>query len=161
MCIGAVGGVASGYVLAKLLGEDYTLSDAAADAASGAVGAGLASRLSRLGRAVDGVVTISRSRFPQAAAHIDDAQRAGHPSVLTLDRAGAAARRRDALKGTKARKSLDRDEYPPAMSLEGGRGSSVRHINPADNRGAGACVGAQCRALPDGARVQIQITPEG
>lgn len=35
-------------------------------------------------------VVISRSRHPQAAAHIDAAQRQGQPSVLHIDRGGAS-----------------------------------------------------------------------
>lgn len=86
----------------------------------------------------------------------EDAQAAGQPTTLTIDRAGAAARRREALSGTPARSGLDRDEYPPAMFREGGRGASVRHIDPSDNRGAGACIGAACRGLPNGSTVTIQ-----
>jgi YD repeat-containing protein len=41
------------------------------------------------------------------------------------------------------------------LPAEGGRGASVRPISPSDNRGAGACVGAQCRGLPDGTRIRI------
>ncbi len=102
------------------------------------------------------LIKISRSRYPESAAHIEDAQAAGQPTTLTIDRAGAAARRREALSGTPARSGLDRDEYPPAMFKEGGRGASVRHIDPSDNRGAGACIGAACRGLPDGSTVNIQ-----
>ena len=50
-----------------------------------------------------------------------------------------------------------RDEFPPAMFREGGQDSFVKHISPCDNRGAGACIGAQCRGLPDGARVRIDV----
>jgi RHS repeat-associated protein len=100
-------------------------------------------------------VTVSRGRFPEAAKHIDDAIAAGKPNVLTVDRAGASSRRRDALSGTSTKKGTDRDEFPPAMFKEGGQGSSVRHIDPKDNRGAGACIGAQCRNLPDGSSVRI------
>lgn len=39
---------------------------------------------------------------------------------------------------------------------EGGKGASVRPINPSDDRGAGACIGAQCRGLPDGTSVIIK-----
>lgn len=28
---------------------------------------------------------------------------------------------------------------------------------PSDNRGAGACIGAQCRGLPNGAKVRIDV----
>ncbi|MEP0068922.1 RHS repeat-associated core domain-containing protein [Pyruvatibacter sp.] len=104
-----------------------------------------------------GTVRVSRSRHPEAARHIDDAIAAGHPSTLTVSRAGASARRREALSGTRPSRSTDRDEYPPAMFREGGKGSSVRNINPADNRGAGACIGRQCSRYPDGSTVKIEV----
>ena len=56
-----------------------------------------------------------------------------------------------------ARTPLQLDEYPPAMFREGGQGSSVRPVTPRDNRGAGACIGNQCRGLPDGTRVRIVV----
>lgn len=43
------------------------------------------------------------------------------------------------------------------MFQEGGQGSSVRHISPSDDRGAGACIGAQCRELPNGTKVRIDV----
>lgn len=58
-CVGAVTNVAAGWAIAKLTGSDYTLKNAAVDAAAGAAGVGLASRLSKLRRlagAVDDVV---------------------------------------------------------------------------------------------------------
>lgn len=100
-------------------------------------------------------VVVDKAKYPQSARHIEDAQNAGHPSVLTVDRSGAAARRRAAQRGTPTKSGLDRDEYPPAMTSEGGAGSSVRHIDPGDNRGAGASIGAQCRSVPDGARIRV------
>lgn len=103
-------------------------------------------------------VAISRSRFPQSAAHIDDAVRAGKPNTLTIDRKGAAANRRESLRGTDRVPGKDRDEFPPAMTREGGAGASVRPIKPSDNRGAGACIGAQCRGLPDGSKIRIRTT---
>jgi hypothetical protein len=103
-------------------------------------------------------VNVSKSRFPQSAQHIEDAQAAGKPSTLTIDRGGAAARRRQSLSGTEKKPGLDRDEYPPAMFSEGSQGASVRPIAPGDNRGAGACIGAQCRGLPDGSRVEVKVT---
>jgi hypothetical protein len=79
----------------------------------------------------------------------------GQPDVLTIDRGGAKGRRADAMAGQKVVPGQDRDEYPPALTAEGGRGASVRPISPSDNRGAGACIGAQCRGLPDGTRIRI------
>ena len=104
-------------------------------------------------------VGVSRSRYPQSAQHIDDAQRAGRPSTLTVDRAGASGRRAEALRGRGTRRGLDRDEYPPAVFREGGSGSSVRHINPGDNRGAGASIGNQLRGVADGQRVKVKVVP--
>ncbi|MCE0829060.1 NucA/NucB deoxyribonuclease domain-containing protein [Buttiauxella sp. A2-C2_NF] len=102
------------------------------------------------------VITINRDKYPESSKHIEDAQAAGQPTVLTIDRSGAAQRRRDSLKDTSPVKGMDRDEYPPAMFNEGGTGSSVRPIKPSDNRGAGSCIGAQCRNLPDGTSVIIK-----
>lgn len=105
-------------------------------------------------------IFVSKKRFPESARHIEDAQKAGAPKTLTVDRAGAAERRRAAMKGKKPEKGMDRDEYPPAMTMEGGEHASVRAIPSADNRGAGACIGAQCRGVPDGGRIQIDIAEE-
>ncbi|MDV6333224.1 RHS repeat-associated core domain-containing protein, partial [Asticcacaulis sp. 201] len=102
-------------------------------------------------------VTVSAAKYPQSAQHISDAVAAGKPSVLTIDRAGAAANRTAALKRVAPVAGKDRDEYPPAMFEEGGQGASVRHIDPSDNRGAGSCIGQQCRSLPDGTKVKITV----
>jgi hypothetical protein len=104
-------------------------------------------------------VNVSRSRYPESAQHIEDAQAAGHPKVVTIDRGGAAARRQESLRGVPTRPNLDRDEYPPAMFREGGAGASVRHIDPSDNRGAGSSIGHQARDLPDGSKVKIRVVP--
>jgi RHS repeat-associated protein len=47
-CVGAVAGVATGFLIAKLTGADYGLKDAAVDAALGAVGGGIVSKLDKL-----------------------------------------------------------------------------------------------------------------
>ena len=103
-------------------------------------------------------VNISRSKYPESAAHIEDAQAAGHPEVLTIDRGGADANRAASLKDHPVVPDKQRDEYPPAMFEEGGAGASVRPITPRDNMGAGACIGNQCRGLSDGDKVRIKIT---
>ena len=104
------------------------------------------------------VITIDGDRYPESAQHIYDAQQAGHPNILTIDREGATRNRRDSLKGTKTIEGLDRDEYPPAMFEEGGAGASVRYINPSDNRGAGSCIGAGCRELDNGDKIILDTT---
>ena len=102
-------------------------------------------------------VRISRSLYPEAAQVIDDAIAQGKPRELEIARAGRMARRREALQGTTPVPGLDRDEYPPAMFSEGGRGAFVRPISRSDNRGAGACIGAQCRPYSDGTVVLIEL----
>ena len=102
-------------------------------------------------------IEVSRGRYPESAKHIQDAQNASHPKQLTIDRAGAKERRAESLRGKEKQVDSDRDEYPPAMFKEGGKGASVRNIPPSDNRGAGACIGNQCRGLPDGATVEIEV----
>lgn len=55
-CVGALTGVATGWAIAALTGSDYGWKDAAADAALGAVGAGLASKAGVLGKMAFGKV---------------------------------------------------------------------------------------------------------
>lgn len=102
-------------------------------------------------------VYIDPNKHPEAAAHAQDAQAGGAPDTLTIDRAGASGRRAEALKGTSPQAGADRDEYPPAVTQEGGRGSSVRPISPSDNRGAGGSFGQQIKTLPDGSQIQVIV----
>jgi RHS repeat-associated protein len=102
-------------------------------------------------------VVVDAAKHPESAAHIQDAQAAGQPSTLTVDRGGAQGRRQEALGDTPTQPGKDRDEYPPAMFQEGGQGASVRPVSPSDNRGAGACIGNQCRELADGAKVEVKV----
>jgi RHS repeat-associated protein len=110
-------------------------------------------------------VTISRSKSPAAAQHIDDAQAAGQPDVVTLDRSGtqgaarAAARGRAATRGLPTNSITDNDEYPPKCCAEGGAGSSVRPIPRSDNRSGGGQLSSQTRTLPDGTKVKIKTGP--
>jgi hypothetical protein len=121
-------------------------------------GAGQGIVQKEIGRLFDKVAKLSRGKHPETAAHITDAQAAGKPSILTIDRPGTAAQRQISLRGQPKVPNKDLDEYPPAMFKEGGSGASVRPISPRDNRGAGACIGNQCRPLPNGARVKIEVT---
>lgn len=107
-------------------------------------------------------VTLSKQRHPQTARHVLDAQRRGQPSILTLERSGAAARRRQALRDVGRRdwphqRGLDRDEYPMAMTREGGANADVRFIGAGDNRGAGRTIARQLRGSTDGTRFRVQV----
>jgi len=105
----------------------------------------------------DYVLTLDRSVYPQAFGHISDAIKAGHPSIITIQRAMAVQNRRDSLRGIPTKKGFDRDEYPMAMMGEGGKGASVRYINPKDNQGAGSSVGHALTNLPDGTKIKIEV----
>jgi RHS repeat-associated protein len=119
--------------------------------------------LARLGQLIRGEraavteVRVSRSAHPESAAHIERAQAAGHPRRLTVDRNAANANRRDSLRGMPRRRGFDRDEYPPAMTREGGRGASRQHVRSGDNRGAGASIRHQCRNVPNGGGIIIKV----
>lgn len=102
-------------------------------------------------------VTLSRARHGEAAEHVADAIAAGKPSILTIERAGAAANRRAATGGIAKVPGRQLDEYPPAMFKEGGKGASVRPISPHANTSAGACIGNACRGLRDGERIRIEV----
>ena len=52
---------------------------------------------------------------------------------------------------------LDRDEFPMAMFKEGGKGASVRYIDPSDNRGAGSSIAHALSGYDDGTRVKIVV----
>ena len=80
---------------------------------------------------------------------------------MTIDRGGASARRKASLKDVDTVPGFDRDEYPPAMSKEGGKGASVKLIKPSDNRGSGASISSQLRKYPNGTKYRIIITDEG
>ncbi|MFJ8043911.1 hypothetical protein ACIRBX_25765 [Kitasatospora sp. NPDC096147] len=117
----------------------------------------------------DAEMVIPRSRYPESADHIEQAQqgqiwrgdrsRQGppKPSILTIDRPGADDNRDDSLRGIATRPPDDRDEYPPAMYKEGGKGASVKYIPSSDNTGSGSSMGSAVRGLPEGARVRVRV----
>ena len=106
-------------------------------------------------------VVIQRSKHPEAASHIEHAQKNGQPTVLHMDWPGAPDR------GTAATGSVslkhkpaphfERDDYPSAMTKKGGHNANVRYINPHDNRGAGSSMRAQTHDLPDGSKIRVVV----
>jgi Subtilase family/Domain of unknown function (DUF4114)/Bacterial SH3 domain len=130
-------------------------------------------------------IEIPASNFPNYSLHVATAQSAGKPIVLTVAQDGKnPKRRRRALrpykyrqqklgnigvygaKGQQAQKyysgvdSTDMDEYPPAMFLEGGKGSSVFSIPSDENQEIGRLI---YQNLKDGNfyknGVKVKITP--
>jgi hypothetical protein len=102
-------------------------------------------------------VYVDPAKHPDSAGHVQDAQGAGQPDTLTIDRAGASARRDQATSGHPTQPGTDRDEYPPAATAEGGRGASVRNIQSGDNRGSGASLGQQIKDLADGTTIKVNV----
>ena len=104
-------------------------------------------------------VQLSISHYPETTDHYMDAIDAGEAALLHIDRENAELHRSQSLANFPPRTGFDRDEYPPAMSEEGGYGADVRYIDPADNRGAGSVMG---NALEDWCEEQpfrIDFTP--
>jgi hypothetical protein len=89
------------------------------------------------------VVDLNDDKHNEVIDHAFDARRAGHPRILHIRRLEAKANRRASLRGIPTKKGFDRDEYPPAISDEGGKGASVRYIKSVENRSAGALMGRQ------------------
>lgn len=102
-------------------------------------------------------IKILKSKYPESAKHIEDAQNAGKPNILTIDRDGTTENRKASLRGIDKVPGKQLDEYPPAMFKEGGEGASVRPISPKDNQGAGATIGNMLRPYPNGTKVKILV----
>ncbi|HHQ8912258.1 TPA: DNA-entry nuclease [Bacillus cereus] len=107
--------------------------------------------------AYDQVLEFPKDRYPETGKHITDAIKEGHSEVCTIDRGGAADRRKLSLAPYPSKKGYDRDEWPMAMCKEGGKGAHIEYISPADNRGAGSWVGNKLDKYPDGTRVKFDV----
>jgi hypothetical protein len=103
---------------------------------------------------------LPQNRYPESASHIQDAVGDGQPGVLHIDRGAADTNRNASLAGYPTVSGYDRDEYPMAMTQEGGTGADIRYIDPSDNRGAGSFIGNQLRDYPDGTPFVIDIIDE-
>jgi hypothetical protein len=84
------------------------------------------------------VVDLDNVKHRHILDHAFDARRNGHPRVLHIRRSEATANRRASLRGIPTKRGYDRDEYPPAMSDEGGQGADVRYVLSAENRSVGS-----------------------
>lgn len=97
------------------------------------------------------------AKHPEWAQHLKDAGALDVP--LAINRKGAAANRRDALRGKPKVDTMDLDEAPPASLRQPSDPVSVRAIPIPDNRGSGASMGNQMRNVPDGDQVIIRNGP--
>ena len=103
---------------------------------------------------------ISAGRYPELADNILNAQKAGHPNVLTHG-GNSAANRAAALDGVPNIRPLSRDEYPFASSLEGGGGSWIGHVPVSQQNAQGAILKNffKQNSIKAGDQYQVIITP--
>jgi hypothetical protein len=105
-------------------------------------------------------VKVSAGRYPELADNILNAQKAGHPSVLTHG-GNSAANRAAALDGVPNIRTLSRDEYPFASSLQGGAGSWIGHVPVSQQNAQGAILKNffKQNSIKAGDQYQVIITP--
>lgn len=77
--------------------------------------------------------------------------------LYTISRSAIKIIRNESLKDHPTIKGFDRDGFPMAMFKEGGKGASVRYINPIDNRGAISSIANALKSFPDGTKVKIKV----
>ncbi|WP_192985850.1 RHS repeat-associated core domain-containing protein, partial [Pseudomonas sp. EggHat1] len=109
------------------------------------------------GKTHDIVLELTRKQYKQAFGHIQAVIKKTGLDIFTINRAGAARNRKNSLSGYPTKKGKDRDEFPMAMFKEGGKGASVRYIDPSDNRGAGSSISHALDPYPDGTTVKITV----
>lgn len=118
------------------------------------------------------VLTFDAGKIPCIAAHIRTAWQQGKPSLLTYDGGDnpeRRARRNAACSAMREsiRKAglidMECDEYPPAMSLEGGWNASVRAAPDNEQRSQGGTMGSFVRTnkLKLGDKFQVQVIGQG
>ena len=102
-------------------------------------------------------VVVSLTKYPNIADHVRDAIAAGQPVILHIDRKHADEHRAESTDDLPTRPGYDRDEYPPAMSREGGESADVRHVKSRENRAAGASMGGQLRGYCNGQAFRLKL----
>ena len=83
----------------------------------------------------DVVLEFPVDRYPKTGKHIRKAIQEGHSEICTIDRERAEKNRDESLKGVPTKEGYDRDEWPMAACREGGKGASVKYIDPSEIEG--------------------------
>jgi Deoxyribonuclease NucA/NucB len=96
-----------------------------------------------------GLACVNPVKYPESAAHIKDAQQVGFAKIVSPDRPGGDARRKQSTKNCKAPLGKQCDEYPQAMFLENYGKASVKIISAGDNQGSGSTVSLYARPYLD------------
>lgn len=135
-----VGGVlgAGGHLFNSAKGAGKVVKEAAA-----------AASCERPDEVVD--VSFSQTKYPHIRAHYRRAVREGWPSVFTLNRKGADARRDKALEGVPTKPGYDRDEEPPAVGRKTWH-THVALVPSSENRSHGATLSVKLKRYCDGTR---------
>ena len=89
---------------------------------------------------------------------MEDAIKKGKPRTVRTG-GNSKKNRRASLRGKKKVKGKDLDEYPMAMFKEGGKGASVRAIDPSSNRSLGSSIGNAVRNNPNVRQVTFRFVP--
>ncbi|ELY6409895.1 RHS domain-containing protein, partial [Cronobacter sakazakii] len=105
----------------------------------------------------DIVLVLTKKEYKQTFGHIEDVINERNKDIYTISRSSAHMNRNESLKGYPTKEGFDRDEFPMAMFKEGGKGASVRYIDPSDNRGAGSSIANALKPFPDGTKVKIKV----
>ncbi|EPC8955094.1 RHS repeat-associated core domain-containing protein, partial [Cronobacter sakazakii] len=105
----------------------------------------------------DIVLVLTKKEYKQTFGHIEDVINERNNDIYTISRSSAHMNRNESLKGYPTKEGFDRDEFPMAMFKEGGKGASVRYIDPSDNRGAGSSIANALKPFPDGTKVKIKV----
>jgi hypothetical protein len=109
-----------------------------------------------------GAVIVSLTSYPHIADHVRDAIRDGQPAILHIDRPHADQHRGRSTDDLPTKRAYDRDEYPPAMSREGGESADVRYVKSSENRAAGASMGSRLRDYCNGQAFRLKVAkPSG
>lgn len=104
------------------------------------------------------VVDLDPAKHSEIILHMREAIQKGQPRILVLDRKDADLHRTQSLAHVRKKPGFQRDEYPPAVSEQGGTGADVKYVNPTQNSSSGAIMGARLRIFCDG---QQFIVDEG
>jgi hypothetical protein len=124
------------------------------------------------------IVHLDNRTQAQVLRHAWAAVAHGEPEILHIDRPETDANRRASLRGVPLWSQLpesqrqrldpdspqephDRDEFPPAVSDEGGRGADVMYVRAYQNRSAGASMGEQLAPFCDGQVFRFERKPGG
>jgi len=91
------------------------------------------------------VLKISRSRMPRIAAHIEDAQTRRYPGVLTYAPQMQRINRAIACGGFVPTHGGTCDEYPFAVTMEGGLGASIAEVPLQEQRRQGGTISSFVR----------------